>query len=127
MCFLYAFLLPASTVLYWAQTNELQKTNGLHYVQLLVGEICLICWQSFHLFLPGNWIMGSNLLAIGSSVCRSLDEEENRIHACTPIPQKQTISCLFSCKILLEGIPPSRRNRTTVFMCQTINELGEKT
>lgn len=70
--------------------------------------------------------MESDLIAIGSSVCRSPDEEENGIHACTSIPQKQKTSCPFSCKILLEGIPPSRRNSTTVCMCQTISELEKK-
>lgn len=70
--------------------------------------------------------MGSNLLAIGSSVCRSLEEEKNGIYACTSILQKQTTSCPFSCKILLEGIPPSRRNPITVCMCQTINGLEKK-
>lgn len=69
--------------------------------------------------------MESDLTAIGSSVCRSLDEEENGIHACTSIPQKQITFCPFSCKILLE-VSPSRRNSTTVCMCQTISELGKK-
>lgn len=56
--------------------------------------------------------MGSNLLAIGSSVCKSLDEEKNGIHAALPSLRSRKHLVILVARSSLKGylqaeeIPP---------------------